>query len=114
VANAVQANLLAATAQRAEAFGRVYNVAFGQRTTLNELFLLIRGQVARFRPDAAQQQAVYKPFRPGDIRHSLADIAAARELLGYEPAWSVRRGLETAGAWYAGSVTPAPVDHMSG
>lgn len=109
VENVVQANLLAALADREDARGRVYNVAFGERTTLNELFSLIREQVARFRPEAARREPSYQPFRPGDIRHSLADITAASELLGYAPTHSVRQGLALTAGWYAANVR-APSD----
>lgn len=101
VANAVQANLLAATVQDSAATGRPYNVAYGDRTTLNELFALIREQVAGFRPAAATVEPIYREFRAGDIPHSLADVGAAGRLLGYEPTHSVREGLRNAAAWYA-------------
>ena len=105
VANVVQANLLAATTARGDALGTVYNVAFGGRTTLNELFGLVRDQVARFRPDAAVVRPVYRDFRAGDVRHSLADVSRAAELLGYRPTHSVHDGLDEAAAWYAGVAT---------
>jgi UDP-N-acetylglucosamine 4-epimerase len=100
IANCVQANLLAACAQKDEAWNQVYNVAFGQRTTLNELFLLIRDEVVRHRPEAAKAEAKHQDFRAGDVRHSLADISKARELLGYDPEYDVRRGLREASDWY--------------
>jgi UDP-N-acetylglucosamine 4-epimerase len=99
VENVVQANLLAATAP-SEATGEVYNVAFGERTTLNELFAMIRDALARQRPGLADSEPVYEDFRPGDVRHSLADISKARERLGYRPTHSVREGLESALEWY--------------
>lgn len=100
--NCVQANLLAALTQNPNAVNQVYNVAFGERTTLNDLFHMIQNLVARTRPEAATLQPVYRDFRPGDVRHSLADIGKARELLGYVPEFSVREGLEKAGGWYLG------------
>ena len=100
IANCVQANLLAACAEKDEAWNRVYNVAFGQRTTLNELFLLIRDEVARHKPEAAKAEALYRDFRAGDVRHSLADISKARALLGYEPEYDLRKGLREAAEWY--------------
>lgn len=103
VANAVQANILAGITKSPDAIGRVYNVAFGEQTTLNQLFSLIRGEVARLRPSVASAKATYAPFRPGDIRHSLADIAAARTHLGYSPSHDVRAGLVEAAEWYARS-----------
>jgi len=102
VENAVQANLLAALTTDPEANAQVYNVAYGIRTTLNELFTRIREQVARFRPEAAAARPRHADFRPGDVRHSLADIGKARRLLGYEPTHDVAAGLAVAADWYAG------------
>ena len=79
---------------------RVYNVAFGRRTTLNELFSLIRERVASVYPKAVKIQPLYRDFRPGDVRHSLADITLAGSLLGYEPEFSVTQGLDRAAKWY--------------
>ena len=101
--NVVQANLLASMAGE-EARNKIYNVAFGQRTTLNELFTLIREETARHNAATAGAEAVYRDFRPGDVRHSLADISRARTLLGYEPENDVRTGLRLAGDWYAANL----------
>ncbi|MCP4752503.1 MAG: SDR family oxidoreductase [Proteobacteria bacterium] len=100
IENCVQANLLAACATDPSTLNQVYNVAFGERTTLNDLFTMIREEVARFYPAARRQKAVIKEFRPGDVRHSLADIGKAGKLLGYDPAYSVRKGLEKTSGWY--------------
>jgi UDP-N-acetylglucosamine 4-epimerase len=100
VANVVQANLLAACVRDPAALGQVYNVACGARTTLNELFVLIRNQVALLRPEAADARPVHQEFRRGDVRHSLADITKARRLLGYLPTHSVADGLVEAAEWY--------------
>ena len=99
--NCVQANLLAATAPD-EAADQVYNVAFGERTSLNELFALIRERVVDRVPAARDAEPVYRDFRAGDVRHSLADITKAARLLGYQPEYSVRAGLDRAAAWYVG------------
>ena len=100
IENAVQANLLAATVTDEAATNQVYNVAFGERTTLNELYRLVkeRGIVA----NAAAQKAKpeYRDFRAGDVRHSLADISKAQDLFGYKPGFSVRDGLNKAAKWY--------------
>lgn len=101
--NVVQANILASFAP-GEAKAKVYNVAFGQRTTLNELFELIRAEVARHRPEAVSMRPVYRDFRPGDVRHSLADISRAQKLLGYAPTCDVRQGLRLASDWYAANL----------
>ncbi len=97
VLNAVQANILAGLSTSAG----VFNVACGTRTTLKALFSLIRERVAKTRPEAARAEPRFAEFRDGDIRHSLADISAAREALAYTPEFSVAQGLEQASRWYA-------------
>ena len=104
VANAVQANLLAGMTRDEAAVSQIFNVACGERTTLNELFALIRAQVTRFRPAAEGATGRYAPFRDGDIRHSLADIDRARRLLGYVPTHRVHEGLREAATWYASAL----------
>jgi len=99
IENCVQANILAATAGD-EAADKVYNVAFGERTSLNELYRLIQERVSTQYPAAAQAEPVYRDFRAGDVRHSLADIGKASQLIGYHPAFSVRDGLDKAAQWY--------------
>ena len=101
--NVVQANLLASFAQ-GEATNKIYNVAFGQRTTLNELFDLIKEEVARHKPEVMSAECVHRDFRAGDVRHSLADISRAEKLLGYGPQFDVRQGLRLAGDWYAANL----------
>ncbi len=101
--NVVQANFLASFAGE-EARNQIYNVAFGQRTTLNELFLLIREEVRRHRPEVADVQPVHRDFRAGDVRHSLACIDKAAGKLGYSPVFDVRQGLRLAGDWYAANL----------
>ena len=100
VDNVVQANLLAATTENTEALGQVYNVAVGEKTSLNELFALIREQVTPKVPRAATATPVHRDLRAGDVRHSLADVSKAQRLLGYEPEVRVREGLARSGAWY--------------
>lgn len=103
--NCVQANILAACASNPEVPGKVFNVAYGQRTSLNELFALIRDEAAKFNPGCAKTTPSYRDFRAGDVRHSLADISRSRALLGYDPAYGVREGLARAGQWYARHLT---------
>jgi UDP-N-acetylglucosamine 4-epimerase len=98
--NCVQGNLLAATAANPAALNQVYNIAFGERTTLNELFNLIQQRVCAILPEIEATTPTYRDFRPGDVRHSLADIGKARNLLGYEPIYSVKDGLDQAAEWY--------------
>ena len=99
VANAVQANLRAALAATDET-DAVYNVAYGARTTLRELHaLLVEGIVQRV-PGVRATAPEHRDFRAGDVRHSLADIGAARAKLGYVPELDVRAGLDAALDWY--------------
>lgn len=98
--NAVQANLLAATTNGHEAVNNIYNVAVGERTSLNDLFKLIRQGLSPFVLTAAKAKPVYQDFRCGDVRHSLADISRARKRLGYNPEYRLPTGLELAMPWY--------------
>ncbi|MBI5068804.1 MAG: SDR family oxidoreductase [Deltaproteobacteria bacterium] len=100
VDNVVQVNLRAATIPATGASNRVYNVACGERTTLRDLFELIRGHVAAVRPAAAAVEPVAREFRAGDVRHSLADISLARKQLGYAPSHTVRQGMAETARWY--------------
>lgn len=97
--NCVQANILAACADESVK-NEIYNVAVGERTSLNELFYALREEVCRFRPEAESVEPEYGPFRDGDIRHSVADISKARRMLGYEPEYNVAQGLSLAARWY--------------
>jgi UDP-N-acetylglucosamine/UDP-N-acetylgalactosamine 4-epimerase len=98
--NAVQANLLAATSRHPQAGNQVYNVAVGERTSLNALFAAIRETLLPHYPHLAEVQPSYRDFRPGDVRHSLADISKAKELLGYAPTHHLQEGLREAMEWY--------------
>ncbi len=101
VENAVQANLLAATAPSSAVAGQVYNVALGDRTTLNRLFDLLRTGLAAYEPSILDVRPVYGEFRRGDVRHSQADITRIRNGLGYEPTHTLEEGLRDALPWYA-------------
>ena len=98
--NVVQANQLALLVDSPEAVNQVYNVAFGERTTLNELFYSLRENLAEFDSEIALVKPIYGPNRAGDIPHSLACIDKARRLLGYAPEFSVKTGLAAAAKWY--------------
>ncbi len=98
VDNVVQANILAALAPE-RAAGEVFNVAVGQRTTLKDLHDLIRAAL-EYRGVSISCEAVHQDFRPGDVRHSQADISKACDLLGYKPSHVVAEGLEIAMPWY--------------
>jgi UDP-N-acetylglucosamine 4-epimerase len=106
IANAVQANLLAATVERPEAIDQVYNVAVGERTTLNDLFRVIRDLLTERFPHLRELQPVYRDFRPGDVRHSQADVGKARALLGYAPTHRIADGLKEAMDWYVADLAP--------
>ena len=101
IANAVQANLLAATATSTEATAQAYNVACGEETSLTEMFRMIRTHLAAFQPSVRSAEPVYAAERQGDIRRSFADIGKARRLLGYEPTHRAVAGIEEALNWYA-------------
>ena len=105
IANTVQANLLAATAQHPDAANQVYNVAVGDRTTLNDLFEAIRAALELRFPHLKDFKPSYRDFRAGDVRHSLADISKARTLLGYEPSHRIQEGLVEAMDWYVSDLT---------
>jgi UDP-N-acetylglucosamine 4-epimerase len=100
VENVLQANLLAALVEGEGVTGEVYNVAVGDRITLNDLYAAIRDGLAEHRPELAEVEPQYGEFRAGDVRHSQADVSKARERLGYEPMYDVRRGLVEALSWY--------------
>ena len=104
IANVVQANLLAAATTKARAVNQVYNVAVGERTTLNQLFHFLETGLRGRDPSLPEQKPVHKDFRPGDVRHSLADISKARQLLGYAPTQLVAEGLDLALEWYCRNV----------
>jgi UDP-N-acetylglucosamine 4-epimerase len=106
VDNAIQANLLAATIQDASATGQVYNVASGRRTTLNELFPIIRDKLREQRKELEVSPPIYEGFRPGDVRHSLADVSKIGEQLGYLPTRQVEDGIGEAIHWYVANDTP--------
>jgi UDP-N-acetylglucosamine 4-epimerase len=100
IENVIQANLLAATTTEPEAINQTYNIAIGQRTTLNELVELLKRELQARDPAVQNQKPIYRDFRPGDVRHSLADISKAHRLLGYESEYPIERGLELAMDWY--------------
>lgn len=100
VANAVQANLLAATTQETEAVNQVFNVAVGDRTTLNELFSHIRELACTAKPELKDVSPVYRDFRAADVRHSQADISKAQSLLGYAPTHRIAAGLQDSATYY--------------
>lgn len=102
IENAVQANLLAATAEDA-AKNQVYNVAVGDRTTLNDLFNALQAALAEDGKPYARQPT-YRDFRAGDVRHSQADVSKAAARLGYAPEYRIMEGIAKAMPWYVRNV----------
>ena len=97
--NVVQANILAATTEKIESINQVYNIAYGESTTLNELYEFI----IKFLKDSdisCSSKLIYRDFRSGDVKHSLANINKAINLLGYEPTHNIYQGLQKSIEWY--------------
>lgn len=94
VLNAVEANIRAMFTATPEATGKVYNIAFGERTTINQLFADLKSLTN------SAIEATHQDPRPGDVRHSLADISQAKQYLGYSPATDIKTGLELTLNWF--------------
>lgn len=99
IENTVQANILAATTQNDEARNQVYNVAVGDRTTLNDLFNAIKAALNE-NDVTYTKEPVYRDFRAGDVRHSQASIAKIKNNLEYEAAYNIKDGIKFAVDWY--------------
>lgn len=100
VKNVVQINHLAATTQNKEAIGEVYNVAFGEQTTVNQLVFALKNQLSNYDRSIQNLISKYIEERKGDVKHSLASIDKAKQHLGYSPEYSLDKGLEEAIEWY--------------
>lgn len=98
--NTVQMNLLAATTNNEDAIDQVYNVAINDRTSLNELFLMIQDELMQRVDSLTKKKPLYRDFRAGDVKHSQANIAKAAKLLGYEPSHRIGDGMQEAMDWY--------------
>jgi UDP-N-acetylglucosamine 4-epimerase len=98
--NVIQMNELAMTSQNPEAINTVYNTAFGDRNTLNDLVRYLKEYLAQFDSKIADVEIVYGANRAGDIPHSLASIDKAKTMLGYNPKYSLQEGLKEAVSWY--------------
>ncbi len=98
--NVIQANQLALCAEKKDAINQVYNVAYGQRTTLNELFEYIKNYLQVFDKKIETINPIFGPFRDGDIHHSLADIDKAKKLLNFNPEFNVENGLKLTIEWF--------------
>lgn len=98
--NVIQMNMRAMNTNNPDAVNQVYNTAYGERTTLNQLVGYLKEFLSEFDPDIANIEILHGPNRQGDIPHSLASIGKAKALLGYIPEYSMRDGLKEAVKWY--------------
>lgn len=98
--NVIQMNERAMTTQNPEAINTVYNTAYGDRNTLNDLVGYLKEYLSDYDAKIANIEVIYGPNRAGDIPHSLASIDKAKELLGYDPQFSIKEGLKEAVGWY--------------
>lgn len=98
--NVIQMNILALQTQNPEAVNQIYNTAYGERTTLNQLVTYLKEYLSGYDPKIADVEPVHGPNRAGDIPHSLANVDKAKRLLGYDPKFSMRDGLKEAVKWY--------------
>lgn len=98
--NVIAMNVLAMETTNPEAVNQIYNTAYGERTTLNQLTGYLKQYLSEFDPAIAGIEPTYGPNRAGDIPHSLASVDKARRLLGYNPQWSMKDGLKVACEWY--------------
>lgn len=98
--NVIQMNLLAISTENKEALNQIYNVAYGERTTLNQLIKALQDKLSKFDAKITAIEIKYGPTRAGDIPHSLASIEKAKSLLDYNPKYSIEQGLEEAVHWY--------------
>lgn len=93
-------NLLAATTENEEATNQVYNVALNDRTSLNQLYEMIKERLIERVDGLQNKKPTYRDFRAGDVRHSQADISKAQTLIGYMPSHKIAAGLDEAMDWY--------------
>ena len=98
--NVIQMNMLALTTNKPEAVNQIYNTAFGEHTTLNQLVTYLKEYLSDFDLEIAKVEPTYGPNREGDIPYSLACVDKAKQLLEYEPKFSLKQGLKEAVKWY--------------
>ncbi|MBU2904301.1 SDR family oxidoreductase [Arenibacter algicola] len=98
--NVVQANIKALTTKNKRAANSVYNIAFGERTSLNDLLSILKDYLSEYDPKIKDINTIYGPLREGDVPHSLASIQKAQDLLNYQPTHNLKRGLKEALSWY--------------
>ena len=105
IENTIQLNLLAATSCKNDNYNQVYNVALNHRTSLNKLYMMIEDRLLQRKEELKKKEPIYRDFRPGDIRHSQANINKAQALLGYYPDYSISEGLDEAMDWYVDALS---------
>lgn len=98
--NVIQVNILAATVKNNDSINQIYNVAVGEKTSLNDLHQIIENLLMNRVDDLIKKEPIYRKFRDGDVMHSLADISKAEVLLGYQPNFTLKQGLEELIDWY--------------
>lgn len=109
--NVLQANLLAATTTHPQALNTVFNIGTGEQTALRDLYVMMRDRLVQFRAGVQGLEPRFGPFRPGDVRHSQADFGKAKSLLGYEPNYTVSKGLDEAIPWYVSALDSHGLAH---
>lgn len=100
VRNVILANECAAMTKNAEAFGKNFNIAFGEQTTVSELVDVLVKEITNLKPQVSKINPVFQPERKGDVKYSQASIGLAKELLGYDPQYSFSQGIKEAVKWY--------------
>lgn len=100
VDNVIEMNIRAMISKKQEGINTIYNVAYGERTNLNELVALLKKYLSAFDPKITEVEVIHGPTREGDVPHSLASIKKAKELLGYDPKYDIKTGLKEAVNWY--------------
>ena len=100
IKNTIQMNLLAATTENDNATNQVFNVAVNDRTSLNKLYFMIEERLIQRIKELERKEPIYRDFRAGDVRHSLADISKAQQLLDYKPQYKISEGMDEVIDWY--------------
>lgn len=111
VDNAVQANILCAITKNSNALNQIYNVACGDRNTLEDLFLIIKNELYSHKKNYTLDP-IYQDFRDGDVRHSQADISKIASLLGYNPNFNLAEGIKHTIPWYLNSEIDQSISHL--
>ena len=104
IANVLEINLLAATTNNNDAINQVYNVAVNDNTSLNQLYQMMEERLLQRNKDLIKKEPIYRDFRIGDVRHSLADISKAKRLVGYQSKYTLSQGLDELIDWYINKI----------